>query len=75
MTSQRLRPVLLAMCTWLGLVAGCATTQPWERETLAKPVMAPDAAPRRLSLKQHYLSTREGSVGGFGGGGGGCGCN
>lgn len=53
----------------------CATTQAWERETLAKPVMAPDGPARRLALKQHYLSTREGSVGGFGGGGGGCGCN
>jgi hypothetical protein len=54
---------------------GCATTQPWERETLAKRCMAPDADPFRLALKHHYLSTREGAVGGLGGGGGGCGCN
>ncbi len=56
-------------------LAGCATTQPWERETLAKPCMSPDPAPFRQALKHHYLSTREGAVGGLGGGGGGCGCN
>jgi hypothetical protein len=54
---------------------GCATTQPWERETLAKRCMAPDPSPYRQALRQHYLSTREGAVGGLGGGGGGCGCN
>ncbi|MGD8859142.1 MAG: DUF4266 domain-containing protein [Myxococcales bacterium] len=54
---------------------GCATTRPWEREVLAKPVMSPDGKPGRAALRQHYLSTREGAVGGFGGGGGGCGCN
>jgi hypothetical protein len=64
----------------LGLVlcmisAGCATTQPWERETLAKRCMAPDGNPHAQGLRYHYLSTREGAVGGLGGGGGGCGCN
>lgn len=56
-------------------LCGCATTQAWEREALAKPCMAPDSAPFRQALKYHYLSTREGAVGGLGGGGGGCGCN
>lgn len=66
---------------WLGILAlgaglgGCATTQAWEREVLAKPVMSPDGAAGRVALLHHYLSTREGAVGGFGGGGGGCGCN
>lgn len=54
---------------------GCATTQPWERETLAKRCMAPDGNVHAQSLRYHYLSTREGAVGGLGGGGGGCGCN
>jgi hypothetical protein len=58
----------------LGL-AGCATTQPWEREALAAPTMAPDRDPERQGLRHHYLSVREGAVGGLGGGGGGCGCN
>ncbi|HEX7480587.1 MAG TPA: DUF4266 domain-containing protein [Polyangiales bacterium] len=68
----------LQLAALLGLAccfAGCATTQPWERESLAKPCMAPDPAPFRQALKHHYLSTREGAVGGLGGGGGGCGCN
>ncbi len=54
---------------------GCATTKAWERETLAKPEMAPDGDEDREALRYHLLSTREGAVGGFGGGGGGCGCN
>jgi hypothetical protein len=57
------------------LACGCATTQPWQREVLAKDVMALDPDPAAFSLKQHLLGTREGAVGGFGGGGGGCGCN
>lgn len=71
---HRLRWLLIAFGL-LALVEGCATTQPWERETLAKRCMAPDADAFRQALKHHYLSTREGAVGGLGGGGGGCGCN
>jgi hypothetical protein len=59
----------------LTLSTGCATTQPWERETLAKRCMAPDGNEHAQGLRHHYLSTREGAVGGLGGGGGGCGCN
>jgi len=55
--------------------AGCATTKPWQREQLAKPVMAPDSDPDREALRHHMLGVREGAVGGLGGGGGGCGCN
>ena len=65
----------MLVCGIAVVLHGCATTQPWERETLAKRCMAPDADPFRLALKHHYLSTREGAVGGLGGGGGGCGCN
>ena len=61
--------------TLLAALAGCATTQAWEREDLAKPSMAPDPGPFRQVLKHLYLSTREGAVGRLGGGGGGCGCN
>jgi len=55
---------------------GCATTKPWQREHLAKEIMSPDDPDaERTALYQHFLGTREGAVGGFGGGGGGCGCN
>jgi hypothetical protein len=67
------RASMLGLLLLLG--SGCATTQPWERETLAKRCMAPDPDPFRAALRHHYLSTREGAVGGLGGGGGGCGCN
>lgn len=69
-----LRRWLLPILSLLALPA-CATTQPWEREYLAKPTMVVDGQPARKALKHHVLSTREGAVGGFGGGGGGCGCN
>ena len=65
----------LALALGLGVFGGCATTRPWQRENLARPVMAPDAEPDREALHHHYLGTREGAAGGFGGGGGGCGCN
>jgi hypothetical protein len=57
------------------LLGGCATTKPWQRESLAHPVMALDPDGDRDRLEHHLWSTREGAVGGFGGGGGGCGCN
>lgn len=59
----------------LTLFASCATTKPWQREHLAKPVMQPDPDADREALRSHLLGVREGAVGGFGGGGGGCGCN
>ncbi len=55
--------------------AGCATTQPWEREQLARPAMNPDGDANREALRRHVLTTREGASGSMGGGGGGCGCN
>jgi hypothetical protein len=67
---------MCALLAGLLVVTGCATTKPWEREDLARPVMNPeDKDPEQAALYQHFLGTREGAVGGFGGGGGGCGCN
>lgn len=57
------------------LGGGCVTTRPWERETLAKPIMSPDPDADRDALRAHLLGLREGAQGGFGAGGGGCGCN
>ncbi|MCA9573368.1 MAG: DUF4266 domain-containing protein [Myxococcales bacterium] len=60
----------------LGVSAsGCVTTRAWERETLAKTVMAADPDGDREALRAHVLGLREGARGGFGAGGGGCGCN
>lgn len=73
--AKRARWWLAALAGLIASSTGCATTQAWERETLAKRCMAPDASPWRDALRHHYLSTREGAVGALGGGGGGCGCN
>jgi len=65
----------LLLAIWLLALAGCRTTQPWQREQLARPQMAPDLDRDREALRQHMMGTREGAHGGFGAGGGGCGCN
>jgi Domain of unknown function (DUF4266) len=57
------------------LLAGCATVQPWERGTLAKPVMAPDDPVHETTQKQRTYSAKEGGAEATGVGGGGCGCN
>lgn len=62
--------VFVALCA-----TGCATTQPWERETLSRPAMDIDGDADREDLRRHVLTTREGASGSMGGGGGGCGCN
>jgi len=49
--------------------------QPYERGTLAKPVMADSLDPLETAMTDHAYFSREGSSGGAGVGGGGCGCN
>jgi hypothetical protein len=64
-----------------GLVAlsSCAEqlnrVKPYERENLAKPVMANDRDPLQKAMTEHAYFSREASFGGGGVGGGGCGCN
>jgi len=57
------------------LLAGCATVQPWQRETLARPDMELISDPLQASLEDHVYFSKEASSGGRGFGGGGCGCN
>lgn len=66
--------VVLAALILLGL-SGCAMVQPWEREYLADPIMQFDICKEEKAVKEHFISTREGSSGSFGVSGGGCGCN
>ncbi len=49
--------------------------QPYERGTLAKPVMAESLNPLETAMTDHAYFSREASSGGGGVGGGGCGCN
>lgn len=60
----------------LALVVGAsACVKPYQRELLAKPIMAIQPDPFEALLDQHMLEAREGAAGGFGSAGGGCGCN
>jgi hypothetical protein len=59
----------------LAMVAGCTTVQPWERGTLAKPVMATEAPPHETTQKLRTYNAKEGGAAATGVGGGGCGCN
>ncbi len=57
------------------LLGSCATVQPYQRGTLADPVMQGELIPESVFLEQHFLGTREASAGGYAIAGGGCGCN
>ena len=59
----------------VSLLGGCATVQPYERETLSRPCMKPDPDPLGRNVEVHVQENREGAVGGTGVSGGGCGCN
>ena len=60
-------------------ISGCGNLEPWvkpyERDRLADPIMALDAAPVSSAYIQHVFEAREGARGGEGAAGGGCGCN
>jgi hypothetical protein len=66
---------LLAAIAFLTLSAGCATVKPWQRGTLADPIMQPDRDPIGQGLIDHIYFSREAASGGRSVGGGGCGCN
>ena len=59
----------------LEVVAACAAVQPWERGTLAKPVMATENPPHETAQQLRTYSAKEGGAAATGVGGGGCGCN
>ena len=66
----------------LGLISlgGCANAhlvrvQPWERATLADPLMRSDRDPLATAMLEHVYFSRETASGGRGVGGSGCGCN
>lgn len=61
--------------SFIAISSGCAVVQPYERETLSKPVMQFDYDKDEAAARDHFFNSVEGSTGGFGVGGGGCGCN
>ncbi len=52
----------------------CAVVQPFERETLADPIMQFDYDDLDAAYLAKMCETREASAGGQGGASGGCGC-
>jgi hypothetical protein len=65
----------LLQCVFLLLTTGCATVKPWQRESLAEPIMQPDRNPMQVAQLEHVYFSREAASGGRSVGGGGCGCN
>ena len=61
--------VLVAMTT------GCASVKPWQRGTLADPIMVADRDSLGQGMIDHVFFSREAASGGRSVGGGGCGCN
>ena len=59
----------------VAFLSSCATVQPWERGTLAKPEMSADDPPHEKAQKLRTYSAKEGGAAATGVGGGGCGCN
>ena len=61
------------------MVTGCSSIKPWvkpyERQSLADPIMASNPHPASSAYLHHVHEAREGARGAAGSGGGGCGCN
>jgi hypothetical protein len=68
-------PVLLLSTLALLSASGCATVQPYERETLARDDMQLERNADASAGAEHAVNYREGSTGAVGARGGGCGCN
>ena len=69
------RPIIIGALLSLLSSGGCATVQPWERGTLAKPVMATQDPPHETTQKLRTYGAKEAGAAATGVGGGGCGCN
>jgi hypothetical protein len=67
------RGVALVLAAAVAL-SGCATVQPWERETLSDPIMVFDENAIDKGVREHHRDYREGSAGATGAQSGGCGC-
>jgi hypothetical protein len=69
------RGLAIAGTLLLALFNGCVKVKPWQRETLADPIMQPGRNPIAAVQREHVYFSREAATGGTSVGGGGCGCN
>lgn len=56
-------------------LSACASVQPWERGTLARPEMQLDPNPLQTGLYEQVYDSKEAAGGGTRAAGAGCGCN
>jgi hypothetical protein len=59
----------------LALTSGCAPVKPWQRGTLADPIMQASRDPLGQGVRDHVFFSREAASGGQSVGEAGCGCN
>ena len=57
------------------LLSACASVQPWERGTLARPEMQLEPSALQAGLYEQVYDSKEASSGGTKTAGAGCGCN
>jgi hypothetical protein len=67
--------LIFAILFAAGVLSGCASVKPWEREALSRPAMQIDPDPLISACDDHTYFSREASKGGRSYAGGGCGCN
>jgi hypothetical protein len=68
--------VLLAVLVLvIATQTGCENVKPWQRKTLADPIMTGQVDSLGSDFHDHIFFSREMASGGEGVGGGGCGCN
>jgi len=67
--------LLVVAALLVAALSGCTTVPPWERGTLAKPVMSVDPPQQEKTQKLRTYGAKEGGAAATGVGGGGCGCN
>lgn len=83
MIPMRIRSLLASVVLGVTLIgtAGCGSFElepwvnPYERNNLADPIMAPNRSPISTAYMDHVYQAREGARGAEGSSGGGCGCN
>ena len=75
MMIAQIRPGWVVAALIIPLAGGCAIVKPWQRETLADPIMQPGRNPMAAAQLDHIYFSREAASGGNSVGGGGCGCN
>jgi hypothetical protein len=76
MRIQSIARLAILLSLMLG-ACGCTSlgVKPWQREILARPEMALNAAPIDAAIDDHIYFSKEAASGGRSFAGGGCGCN